>query len=188
MVAKRIIDIVFALVASGLLLVVFLVIAALIKCTSRGPVLHWSERTGQLNRTFCMPKFRTMCIDTPVVAAHLLDDPARYLTPIGRFLRKTSLDELPQLWCIVTGDMSLVGPRPVVLEEQDLIKLRTEKGVHQLRPGLTGWAQVNGRDALDIITKVRFDEEYLQMFSLKSDFKIILLTVLKVLRCEDVSH
>jgi O-antigen biosynthesis protein WbqP len=187
-VEKRIIDFVVALIISGLLIVVLSIIAILVKCTSRGPVLHWSQRAGKNNQPFYMPKFRTMRVDTPVVAAHLLDNPMSYLTSMGQFLRKTSLDELPQLWCIIKGDMSFVGPRPVVLNEKELIALRTEKGVHRLKPGLTGWAQVNGRDTLNIVEKVKFDEEYLHTVSLKLDFKIMLLTLFKVLRCENVSH
>jgi O-antigen biosynthesis protein WbqP len=159
-----------------------------IKATSRGPVLYWSDRIGQGNRIFRMPKFRTMRVDTPAVATHLLQSPERYLTPIGSLLRRSSLDELPQLWSILAGDMSVVGPRPALFNQHDLIELRTQQGVHVLRPGLTGWAQVNGRDEIPIPEKVRFDAYYLQHRSLWLDLRIIGLTLVKVLRHEGVSH
>jgi O-antigen biosynthesis protein WbqP len=167
---------------------ILILVAVAVKLTSVGPVLYWSDRVGRNNRIFRMPKFRTMRTDTPAVATHLLNDPGLYLTPIGEFLRKTSLDELPQLYSIIKGDMSFVGPRPALFNQEDLIVLRTEKGVHTLTPGLTGWAQVNGRDELPIPVKVDFDEYYLLHQSLLFDMKIIVLTVLKVLRREGVTH
>ena len=163
-------------------------IAVAIKLTSKGPVLYWSERVGQDNRIFRMPKFRTMRTDTPAVATHLLNDPARFLTPIGGFLRKTSLDELPQLWSILTGDMTLVGPRPALFNQDDLVAMRTERGVHALVPGLTGLAQVSGRDELPIPEKVAYDAEYQRVISLATDLKIIARTIIKVLRRDGVAH
>lgn len=165
-----------------------LLIALLVKLTSPGPILYWSDRVGRNNTIFKMPKFRSMRIETPVVATHLLDDPDRYLTPIGNFLRKSSLDELPQLLSILRGDMSFVGPRPALYNQVDLITLRTEKSIHQLIPGLTGWAQINGRDELPIPVKVGFDEYYLRHRSFLFDMRIILLTIAKVLRREGVNH
>ncbi|SOZ13902.1 Glycosyl transferase possibly involved in lipopolysaccharide synthesis [Cupriavidus taiwanensis] len=185
---KRIVDLCLALVAGIVLLVPFLIVALLVKLTSPGPVLYWSDRVGQGNRTFRMPKFRSMKINTPVVATHLLADANAHLTPIGGFLRRSSLDEIPQLWSILRGDMSFVGPRPALYNQDDLIALRTEKGVHEIRPGLTGWAQVNGRDDLPIPVKVAYDVEYLSRQSLMFDGKIILLTALKVLRRDGISH
>lgn len=185
---KRLLDFILAALASALFLAPFLVLALLVKLTSRGPVLYWSDRVGRGNRIFSMPKLRTMRTDTPVVATHLLSDPDRYLTPIGGFLRKSSLDELPQLWCILRGDMSIVGPRPALFNQEDLITLRTEHGVHMIRPGLTGWAQVNGRDELPIPDKVRLDATYLQWQSIAFDFKIIMLTCVKVLRRDGIVH
>ncbi len=164
------------------------IIALLVKATSRGPVLYWSDRVGVNNTIFRMPKFRTMKIDTPPVATHLLSNPDHYLTPIGKFLRKSSLDELPQLLSILKGDMSFVGPRPALFNQEDLVALRTKKGVHLLTPGLTGWAQINGRDELPIPVKVEFDEYYLNHRSFLFDLKIILLTALKVVRREGVTH
>lgn len=161
-------------------------IAMLIKLTSKGPVLYWSERVGRLNIIFKMPKFRTMKIDTPAVATHLLDNPGMYLTRLGRFLRKLSLDELPQLYSIIKGDMSFVGPRPALFNQDDLIELRTHCGVHELSPGLTGFAQINGRDEISIPEKVKLDEHYLQNHSMILDLKILWLTVIKVLRSEGV--
>lgn len=163
-------------------------IALLVRATSPGPALYWSKRIGIDNKIFSMPKFRTMKIGTPSVATHLLNDPAVYLTPIGGFLRKSSLDELPQIWSIVKGDMSFVGPRPALFNQNDLIDLRTEKGVHKLAPGLTGWAQVNGRDELPIPDKVAFDVEYLKLRSFFFDLKILWRTFIKVVRREGVSH
>lgn len=156
--------------------------------TSPGPALYWSARVGRQNRIFRMPKFRTMLIDTPSVATHLLADPERWLTPLGSFLRKTSLDELPQLWSILKGDMSFVGPRPALFNQDDLVALRTERGIHHLTPGLTGWAQVNGRDELTIAEKVEFDAEYLARQSLLFDLKILWLTFVRVISRDDVSH
>jgi O-antigen biosynthesis protein WbqP len=165
-----------------------LFIALLVKLTSKGPVLYWSDRVGRNNTIFKMPKFRTMKLDTPAVPTHLLTNPDQYLTPIGKFLRKSSLDELPQLISILKGDMSFVGPRPALFNQDDLIELRTQKGVHLLLPGLTGWAQINGRDELPIPVKVEFDEYYLKHRSFLFDLKIILLTALKVVRREGVTH
>ena len=163
-------------------------VALSVKLTSPGPVLYWSDRVGRHNRIFRMPKFRSMRIGTPAVATHLLQDPDAWLTPIGAFLRKTSLDELPQLWSILAGDMSIVGPRPALFNQDDLIALRSERGVHELAPGLTGWAQVNGRDELPIPQKVELDVEYLRRRSLLFDLRIVWLTVVKVLRRDGVSH
>jgi len=165
-----------------------LLIALLIKLTSRGPVLYWSDRVGQDNRIFRMPKFRTMRLDTPAVATHLLSKPEQYLTSIGGLLRKTSLDELPQIWSILLGDMSVVGPRPALFNQNDLMALRTEMGVHQLLPGLTGWAQINGRDDLPIPQKAKLDAEYLVNISLALDLLILRRTLLKVLSRDGVSH
>lgn len=165
-----------------------LIIAVAVRLTSKGPALYWSDRVGRNNQIFRMPKFRTMLIDTPAVATHLLSDPASCLTPIGSFLRKTSLDELPQLWSILKGDMSFVGPRPALFNQDDLIALRTERDVHALVPGLTGWAQINGRDELPIPQKVELDREYLERRSFMFDIKIMWLTFLKVVRRDGVSH
>jgi O-antigen biosynthesis protein WbqP len=185
---KRIFDLVSCLLFLGLFIVLFLLVWLVVKVTSRGPALYWSSRIGKDNQTFKMPKFRTMCIGSPAVATHLLDNPDQYLTPVGSFLRKTSLDELPQVWSILKGDMSLVGPRPALFNQDDLVELRILKGVHRLTPGLTGWAQVNGRDELPIPVKVEFDQEYLKRKSFLFDLKIIWLTVLKVIRREGVTH
>lgn len=176
------------MVAAVLLAIPFLLLAILVRLTSAGPVIYWSDRVGANNRIFRMPKFRSMRIDTPAVATHLLQNPEQWLTPIGSFLRKSSLDELPQLWSILKGDMSFVGPRPALFNQADLIALRTEKGVHELLPGLTGWAQVNGRDELPIPQKVQFDAEYLQRRSLLFDLKILWMTAVKVLAKDGVSH
>lgn len=165
-----------------------LAVALLVFGTSPGPVLYWSSRIGRHNQLFQMPKFRTMKVGTPAVATHLLSDPDRYLTPIGSFLRKSSLDELPQLWSIFKGDMSFVGPRPALFNQDDLIALRTQYGVHMLRPGLTGWAQINGRDELPVPKKVALDVEYLQRKSLWFDLEILFLTGLKVIRRDNVTH
>lgn len=185
---KRCFDAVLSLFLLCLFIVPLLLVALLVKLTSSGPVLYWSDRVGKGNGIFRMPKFRTMRTDTPAVATHLLNDPDRYLTPIGGLLRKTSLDELPQLISICKGDMSFVGPRPALFNQDDLIALRTEKGVHVLTPGLTGWAQINGRDELPIPVKVDFDEYYLLHQSLMLDLKIIALTAAKVLSREGVQH
>lgn len=185
---KRIFDLVLAALAGLFLLLPVLLVAALVRLTSKGPVLYWSERVGRNNTLFKMPKFRSMQIGTPAVATHLLSNPDSYLTPIGSFLRKSSLDELPQLWSIVKGDMSFVGPRPALFNQHDLIELRTRSGVHALVPGLTGWAQVNGRDELPIPDKVKLDVQYLQRQSLWFDLRILWLTLVKVLRRDGVSH
>ncbi len=185
---KRFLDIVLALAASLVLMVPLLIAALLVKLTSQGPVLYWSNRVGRNNVIFPMPKLRTMRVDTPVVATHLLQDPDRCLTPIGGFLRKSSLDELPQLWCILRGDMSVVGPRPALFNQQNLIDMRTANGIHAIRPGLTGWAQVNGRDELPIPQKVELDLYYLSRQSLAFDIKVILITFLKVVRRDGVAH
>lgn len=185
---KRAFDLLLASAAAVILFVPFALVALAVRLTSPGPVLYWSDRVGVRNRIFQMPKFRTMKIGTPAVATHLLQDPDSWLTPIGGFLRKTSLDELPQLWSILRGDMSFVGPRPALFNQQDLIALRTERGVDALVPGLTGWAQVNGRDELSIPDKVALDAEYLRRRSLWLDIRIIALTFLKVARSEGVSH
>ncbi len=165
-----------------------LVVTLLVKLTSRGPVLYWSDRVGINNSIFKMPKFRTMHVDTPPVATHLLKNPKDFLTPVGAFLRKFSLDELPQLWSILKGDMSFIGPRPALYNQDDLIKLRTEKGIHRLIPGITGWAQVNGRDDLPIPVKVEFEEYYLKNRSLLLDLEILWMTVIKVLKKEGIQH
>ena len=185
---KRFFDSTFSFALLLIFVVPMLLIALAVKLTSTGPVFYWSDRVGRNNAIFKMPKFRTMRTDTPAVATHLLADPDRYLTPIGKFLRKSSLDELPQLVSILKGDMSFVGPRPALYNQDDLIQLRTEKGVNVLTPGLTGWAQVNGRDELPIPTKVQYDEYYLQHQSFLLDVKILFLTFLKVLIREGVQH
>ncbi len=186
---KRIFDVVM----SSLLLILFifplLLISLLVKLTSRGgPVLYWSDRIGRNNVIFKMPKFRTMKTDTPAIATHLLTNPDQYVTSVGKFLRKTSLDELPQLFSILKGTMSFVGPRPALFNQDDLVALRTDKGVHVLTPGLTGWAQINGRDELPIPVKVEFDEHYLKHRSFLFDLKILFITFSKVLRREGVTH
>jgi O-antigen biosynthesis protein WbqP len=181
-------DTVVALISLMILCIPMLIIYLLIKLTSKGSVLYWSDRPGRNNRIFQMPKFRTMRINTPAVATHLLENPNKYLTPIGPFLRKLSLDELPQLWSVLKGDMSFVGPRPALYNQDDLIELRTKKGIHGLVPGLTGWAQINGRDDILIPVKVEFDEYYLTHRSFAFDLYIILLTVLKVIRKEGIQH
>ena len=185
---KRVFDLAVAIVVAVILVLPILIVAIAVRLTSPGPALYWSDRMGRYNRIFKMPKFRSMRIDTPAVATHLLQNPDQWLTPIGSFLRKSSLDELPQLWSILKGDMSFVGPRPALFNQQDLIALRTEKGVHELVPGLTGWAQVNGRDELPIPQKVQLDAEYLQRRSLLFDLKIIWMTALKVVAKKGVSH
>jgi O-antigen biosynthesis protein WbqP len=185
---KRLFDLVLGLFAAVVLLVPIAVLAVLVRLTSPGPALYWSNRVGRLNIIFKMPKFRSMRLGTPVVATHLLTDPKSVLTPIGSFIRKSSLDELPQLWCILVGDMSFVGPRPALFNQADLIELRTQKNVHTLVPGLTGWAQVNGRDELPIPQKVALDAEYLDRKGFWFDIKILWLTFLKVLQRDGVSH
>ncbi len=185
---KRFFDLLLGLCAATVLALPILIVAVLVRLTSRGPALYWSNRVGKGNAIFRMPKFRSMRVGAPTVATHLLQNPEAYLTPIGSFLRRSSLDELPQLWSILVGDMSFVGPRPALFNQRDLVALRTEYGVHRLLPGLTGWAQVNGRDELPIPEKVRLDVEYLQRASLTFDIYILWLTAVKVLRREDVSH
>lgn len=188
LVFKRLFDFAVALVAAVFLALPIVMTALAVRLTSPGPALYWSDRVGRHNRIFKMPKFRSMRIDTPAVATHLLQNPEQWLTPIGSFLRKSSLDELPQLWSILKGDMSFVGPRPALFNQDDLIALRIEKGVHELVPGLTGWAQVNGRDELPIPQKVQLDVEYLNSRSLLFDMKILWMTALKVLARDGVSH
>ena len=185
---KRAFDIFLGCLAALILLVPVLLVAMAVRLTSKGPALYWSDRVGRNNVIFKMPKFRSMRVGTPAVATHLLADARSHLTPIGSFLRKSSLDELPQLWSILAGDMSFVGPRPALFNQQDLIALRTEQGVHTLVPGLTGWAQVNGRDELPIPEKVKLDVAYLQRQSLLFDIRILWMTFVKVLRRDGVSH
>jgi len=185
---KRVFDLILVFIIFLVLIPIFFFLALFVGLTSNGSVLHWSRRAGRDNQIFQMPKFRSMRIDTPAVATHLLQNPERWLTPIGSFLRKSSLDELPQLWCILKGDMSFVGPRPALFNQHDLIELRTKKGIHKLLPGLTGWAQVNGRDELPISKKVEFDFEYLQRRSFLFDLKILWMTALKVFARDGVSH
>lgn len=185
---KRLFDLSLAAIAVILCAVPVLVLAVVVKLTSKGPVLYWSTRVGRFNKTFQMPKFRSMRIDTPVVATHLLSDPDRWMTPIGSFLRRTSLDELPQLWNIIKNDMSFVGPRPALFNQDDLIALRSRFGVDRMLPGLTGWAQINGRDANSIPEKVALDLEYMQQQSGVFDLKILFLTVLQVIKRNGVAH
>lgn len=185
---KRFFDLSLALVASFLLLALFLLVAVAVRLTSLGSILYWSDRVGRHNQVFKMPKFRTMRTDTPAVATHLLPDPKQFLTPVGSFLRKSSLDELPQLWSIIKGDMSFVGPRPALFNQDDLVTLRTQYGVDKLLPGLTGWAQINGRDELPIPDKVKLDVEYLNKQSIWLDIKIIFLTFVKVIQRDGVQH
>lgn len=185
---KRLFDFIISLILSAILFIPIAVISFLIKSTSRGPILYWSDRVGINNTIFKMPKFRTMRVNTPVVATHLLSNPEKYLTPAGRWLRKTSLDELPQIWSVIKGDMSLVGPRPALFNQDDLIELRTSRGIHTLIPGITGWAQINGRDDLPIPVKVDFDCYYLQNRSFIFDLKILAKTVINVLFGKGVQH
>jgi O-antigen biosynthesis protein WbqP len=185
---KRLFDLWLAISVALVLVFPVLLVAILVRVTSSGPALYWSDRVGRYNKIFKMPKFRSMRVGTPAVATHLLADPDAYLTPIGSFLRKSSLDELPQLWSILKGDMSFVGPRPALFNQSDLIALRTQQGVHELKPGLTGWAQINGRDELPIPQKVALDVEYLHNHSFQFDIKILFLTALKVIRRDNVTH
>jgi O-antigen biosynthesis protein WbqP len=185
---KRLFDLALALVLGIMLLIPIILVALAVRVTSRGPVIYWSVRRGQNNRLFKMPKFRSMVKETPALASHLIENPSKWLTPIGSFLRKSSLDELPQLWSILLGVMSFVGPRPALFNQKDLIELRTKIGVHILKPGLTGWAQVNGRDKVPIIQKVRYDAEYLERKSFIFDLYILWLTVLRVMKSDGVSH
>lgn len=185
---KRMLDLLVTLVALVVFAIPMVLVALAVRLSSQGPILYWSDRVGRNNVVFAMPKFRTMRVDTPVLPTHLLADAASFLTPIGSFLRKSSLDELPQLWCILIGDMSLVGPRPALHNQHDLLEARTAAGVHALVPGLTGWAQVNGRDEVPLEVKVAYDVEYLQRRSLLLDVKILLLTFWKVLMVKDIAH
>jgi len=185
---KRVFDLLLAVFLLILLIIPILVVAFLVSLTSAGPVLYWSKRVGRHNKFFNMPKFRSMLIGTPVVATHLLSEPKMHITPIGDFLRKSSLDELPQLWCIFLGEMSFVGPRPALFNQYDLIALRTSFGIDKLKPGLTGWAQINGRDELPIPEKVKLDVEYLRRQSFWFDIRILWLTFVKVIRRDGVSH
>jgi len=185
---KRIFDIIFSLFLLLIFLIPMLLISMLIKLTSKGPVLYWSDRVGADNNIFKMAKFRTMKTGTPPVATHLLKNPETYLTSIGNFLRKTSLDELPQLLNVIMGNMSFVGPRPALFNQYDLIELRTKKNIHKLLPGITGWAQINGRDELPIPVKVEFDEFYLKNNSFRFDLKILFMTVIKVINKEGIKH
>jgi O-antigen biosynthesis protein WbqP len=185
---KRCFDVCFALCALLIFMVPIIFVAVFVKFTSIGPILYWSNRVGRNNKIFKMPKFRTMRVDTPTLATHLLLNSDHYLTPIGSFLRKSSLDELPQLWSIIKGDMSFVGPRPALFNQDDLVSLRTQYGIDKLLPGLTGWAQVNGRDELPIYDKVKLDEQYLYQQSFLFDLKIIRKTFLKVLYRDGIKH
>ena len=185
---KRLFDILFSIVLLVILLMPMILIAVAVKASSEGKVLYWSDRIGKDNIIFSMPKYRSMMVDTPVMATHLLQNPKSALTPIGNFLRKYSLDEFPQLWSIIKGDMSFVGPRPALFNQDDLINLRSVQGVDKLLPGLTGWAQINGRDELPIAKKVKMDAEYLEKQSFLFDLKILWLTFLKVIRRDGISH
>ena len=185
---KRCFDLVLALIASFILIIPITVIALVLMMTSKGSIIFWSDRVGKNNKIFKMPKFRTMKLGAPLVATHLLNDAKQHMTPVGIFLRKTSLDELPQLWSILKGDMNFVGPRPALFNQDDLIKLRTEKGIHTLVPGLSGWAQVNGRDELPISFKVDLDLEYVKRQSIFFDMYVVWLTFIRILSGEGVSH
>jgi len=185
---KRAFDVGISIVIGLLVLLPCLLIGFLVRSTSSGPALYWSDRIGRYNTIFSMPKFRSMYVGTPPVATHLLTNPDAYITPVGKFLRKSSLDELPQLWSVLVGDMSLVGPRPALFNQDDLIKARTDAGVHALRPGITGWAQVNGRDELPIPDKVALDAAYLRQRSFLLDLRILWMTLWKVVHREGVSH
>ena len=185
---KRLFDIIMVIILTGIFCIPIFLIACVVKISSRGPVLYWSDRIGINNVIFKMPKFRTMRTDTPAIATHLLKNPEVYLTPVGSFLRKFSLDEFPQLWSILKGDMSFVGPRPALYNQEDLIELRTRKKIHMLIPGITGWAQVNGRDDLPIPIKVEFDNYYMKNRSFILDLKILWMTFVKVLKKEGIQH
>jgi O-antigen biosynthesis protein WbqP len=185
---KRALDIVGGLAGLIVLSPLLAALAVAVRLESPGPALHWSKRVGRRNRIFAMPKFRTMRVGTPDVATHLLADPAQWVTPLGRFLRRTSLDEIPQLWSVLKGDMSLVGPRPALFNQDDLVALRTEAGVDALRPGLTGWAQINGRDELPIPEKARLDREYLERMSFGFDLRILAMTAVSALSGRGVTH
>ncbi len=185
---KRAFDILLALLLLPFFLILVVIVSILVKATSKGPVLYWSDRVGKNNAIYSMPKFRSMRVDTPDVATHLLENPSSYLSSIGGFLRSSSLDELPQLFSIIKGDMSFVGPRPALYNQDDLIALRSESGVEKLLPGVTGWAQINGRDEVSIPEKVRLDVEYMHHQSLWFDIKILYVTFLKVVKCTGVTH
>lgn len=185
---KRFFDLTLGLTATVILLLPILIIAAMVRFTSPGPILYWSDRVGRNNKIFKMPKFRSMSVGTPAVATHLLENPTTHLTPIGSLLRRSSLDELPQLWSILLGDMSFVGPRPALYNQLDLIDLRTQRGIHTLVPGLTGWAQVNGRDEIPLAQKIALDADYLNRRGFWFDIKILWLTFLNVIRRDGISH
>lgn len=185
---KRTFDFLTSFCALLFLSPLIIIISVAIKLTSRGPILYWSERVGKNNILFKMPKFRTMKVGTPPLPTHLMTNSSSYLTPIGSFLRRTSLDEIPQLWSILKGDMSFVGPRPALFNQDDLVALRTESGVHHLVPGLTGWAQINGRDSLPIPEKVLLDKQYMERKSFFFDCYIFLKTIQKTIRGKDISH
>ena len=185
---KRLFDLIVILVLATIFALPMLLISLIIRLTSKGSYLYWSTRIGQNNKPFSMPKFRTMKINTPILATDRLEDPKSFYTPFGRFLRKSSLDELPQIWVILKGDMTLVGPRPALFNQKELIDLRTTKGIHKLKPGITGLAQVSGRDSLSIEKKVNFDLIYLKEKSLILNIKIIYLTLLKVFGSEGIKH
>jgi len=187
-IVKRFFDLLLSVILVLIFFIPMLVIAVLVAFTSKGPILYWSDRVGQNNRIFRMPKFRSMSMDTPTLATHLLDDSDMYLSPIGSFLRRSSLDELPQLFSVLRGEMSFVGPRPALFNQEDLVALRSEKGVDKLLPGITGWAQVNGRDELSIYDKVALDVEYLSQQSFWFDIRILWITFLKVIKRDGVSH
>ena len=185
---KRFFDLFAALIAAIILTLPFLMVSLIVRLTSKGPIIYWSDRVGRNNQIFRMPKFRSMLVETPPVATHLLTNPKQYLTPVGSFLRKSSLDELPQIWSIFMGDMSFVGPRPALYNQADLIALRTDKQVHTIVPGLTGWAQINGRDELPIRQKVELDAYYLHHQSIALDIKILFRTVFRVIKRDGVTH
>lgn len=188
---KRLFDLLAVISAISVLWCLIFITYLLVRFTSSGPVLYWSQRVGRHNQIFLMPKFRSMQMDAPQIATHIMRqqaNPDAFLTPVGSFIRKTSLDELPQLWSVLKGDMSIVGPRPALFNQDDLISLRTDKKVHTLKPGITGWAQINGRDEIPIPQKVELDEYYLKHQSFWFDIKIILLTAVKVLRRDNITH
>jgi O-antigen biosynthesis protein WbqP len=185
---KRLFDILLSLCLLAILVIPMIIIAVIVRLTSKGPAIHWSKRVGRNNKIFLMPKYRSMYTEAPQVATHLLQDSSKFITPVGQFLRKTSLDEIPQLFSVIRGDMSLVGPRPALFNQDDLVQLRTKKNVHTLRPGVTGWAQINGRDELPISVKTELDEYYLNHQSIFFDIKILFLTVFKVLKADGIQH
>lgn len=186
--SKRILDIVGALGALMIFAIPMILIAMAIKLSSKGPIIYWSSRIGRYSIPFSMPKFRSMSVETPEVATNLLENPGKFLTPLGSFLRKWSLDELPQIWSVLNGDISLVGPRPALYNEHDWITLRQSKGIDQIRPGITGWAQINGRDNLSVLEKIQFEQEYLSQQSFLFDLYIIWRTIILVLRRDGISH